>query len=83
MENKECKYCEGGVALVDGKYLGLAIYYSENGNNNAYIRGYDKQGWDISEPFKINYCPNCGKKILKNNVNFKKKWFNKLKNIVK
>ena len=63
MENKECKYCEGGVALVDGEYLGLAIYCSSHGDQNAYIRGYDKQGWDVGEPFKINYCPICGKEL--------------------
>lgn len=63
MENKECKYCEGGVALVDGEHLGLAIFYSDYSEHNAYIRGYDIQGWDVSKSFKINYCPICGKEL--------------------
>ncbi len=58
-----CKYCKDGIALVDGKYLGLSIFYTSDSKNNAYIRGYDKQGWDVSEMFKIKYCPNCGDKI--------------------
>lgn len=63
MKNKECKYCEGGVALVNSEHLGLAIFYSDYGSNNAYIRGYNKQGWDVSESFKMNYCPICGKEL--------------------
>lgn len=62
----KCKYCENGVALVDRDCLGLAIYYNPNGNN-AYVRGCDKQGWDISETFRMNYCPICGKKLAEDN----------------
>jgi len=58
-----CKYCEGGVAIVDDKYLGLGIFYTSHGKDNAYLRGYDRQGWDTSKTFKMYYCPICGKKI--------------------
>lgn len=58
-----CKHCEDGVTIVDGKYLGLAIFYTSHGKDNVYLRGYDKQGWDVSETFKINYCPVCGEKL--------------------
>lgn len=58
-----CEYCKDCVAIVDDGRLGLAICYSDHSKNNAYIRGYDKQGWDISAPFKMNYCPICGDKI--------------------
>ena len=58
-----CKYCEEKVAIIDGKYLGLALYENAHGENNVYVRGFDKQGWDTSENFKFNYCPMCGKKL--------------------
>lgn len=56
---EKCKYCEEGQAIINGKYLGLALYNS----NHAYIRGYDKNGWDISENSTFNYCPICGRKL--------------------
>lgn len=58
-----CKYCKDGVAIVDDKNLGLAIYWTSHGKDNAYVRGYDKQGWDVSTTFKMYYCPMCGEKI--------------------
>jgi hypothetical protein len=57
-----CKYCEEGYALINGKHLGLAMYFTK-GSYNVYIRGYDKKGWDVSESSNFNYCPMCGKKL--------------------
>lgn len=58
-----CKYCEEKVALIDGEYLGLALFENNHNGYNVYIRGFDKQGWDVSENSKFNYCPMCGKEL--------------------
>ena len=68
----ECKYCKKHEAFVDGKHLGLSIRWTDENSSetNAYIRGYDKQGWDITERFVINYCPSCGRKLKSLNLQF-------------
>lgn len=64
-----CKYCEGGVPVVSGTNLGFAILNQRCGK--AYLRGYDKNGWDVSENFIINYCPMCGEKLNKDNTDIR------------
>lgn len=57
-----CKHCEEGVPIINGKHLGFCVYPYSNGSN-SYARGYDKQGWDVSKPVVLNFCPMCGKKL--------------------
>ena len=56
------KYCEEYEVIAQDKNLGFTLYNSEKGNN-AYIRGFDKNGWDVSLNMKLNYCPMCGRKL--------------------
>lgn len=58
-----CKHCDEGMAIDNEnnrKELGIELNGAK-GKLMAY--GLDKQGWDISISFKIDYCPMCGKKF--------------------
>lgn len=60
-----CKFCEGSDRKFSGKF---AIYMTVWGDDNKTLSiqydGMDEAG---ETDFKINYCPICGKKIVKVN----------------
>lgn len=59
-----CKYCEKGIGISKGNTNELGIeLHSATGHLVAY--GLDRHNWDISVKCKINYCPMCGRKLVK------------------
>ena len=59
-----CEYCEKGKGICKGnrKELGIELH-SGSGHLTAY--GTNTYNCDISVQCKINYCPMCGRKLVK------------------
>ena len=59
-----CEYCEKGKGICkeDRKELGIELH---GGKGKLIAYGTDSYNWDISVECKINYCPMCGRKLVK------------------
>lgn len=57
-----CEYCEKGKSINENnrKELGITLHSAES---SLCAYGLDKNNWDISVKYKINYCPMCGKEL--------------------
>lgn len=59
-----CEYCEKGkeICKENRKELGIEL---NGGKGKLIAYGTDSHNWDISVECKINYCPMCGRKLVK------------------
>lgn len=62
-----CEYCEKGKAISkdNRRELGIELH---GGSGHLVAYGKDTFNCDISVQCKINYCPMCGKKIVRSDT---------------
>lgn len=60
-----CKYCKGNknynsVPIINNKFIGIQLKYGEMDISHLDENGYSEHSFT-----SINYCPMCGRKLLK------------------
>lgn len=58
-----CQYCKIGVSVLSTNIVKMAIDHTMNNEDNAWVECLNTRGEKIKVPFKINYCPICGREL--------------------